>query len=210
MIHRIIKLQIFCRFSLKRRVWANWPSINNPTTSFLRVGAYRRVIGNHLLTKMMKQHTHTHKKNQLNNSFFMVPHLNFQQNHTKLLNFSHLIFFLLNSSQIFAFIFPTKNFPRNQFCYILETPSVFSGWTNVGWNPYHPTTDQGSFQGNALGPSRLAWMHLILWPFTINSSFSPIFTSWKKHKHKECSWVFLIFGWLVLKKINIQNVAGCF
>ena len=34
-----------------------------------------------------------------------------------------------------------------------------------------------SFQGKALGPSRLAWMHLILWPFTISSSFSPIFTS---------------------------------
>ena len=28
-----------------------------------------------------------------------------------------------------------------------------------------------------MGPSRLAWMHLILWPFTISSSFSPIFTS---------------------------------
>ena len=31
-----------------------------------------------------------------------------------------------------------------------------------------------SFQGKAFGPSRLAWMHLILWPFTISSSFSPI------------------------------------
>ena len=34
-----------------------------------------------------------------------------------------------------------------------------------------------SFHGKALGPSRLAWMHLILLPFTISSSFSPIFTS---------------------------------
>mmetsp|Transcript_27197 Transcript_27197/g.50951 ORF Transcript_27197/g.50951 Transcript_27197/m.50951 type:complete len:246 (+) Transcript_27197:134-871(+) len=34
-----------------------------------------------------------------------------------------------------------------------------------------------SFHGKALGPSRLAIMHLILWPFTMSSSFSPIFTS---------------------------------
>ena len=34
-----------------------------------------------------------------------------------------------------------------------------------------------SFQGKAFGPSRLAWMHLILLPFTMSSSFSPIFTS---------------------------------
>ena len=40
-----------------------------------------------------------------------------------------------------------------------------------------------SFHGKALGPSRLAWMHLILWPFTISSSFSPILTS--KHSKVE-------------------------
>ena len=37
-----------------------------------------------------------------------------------------------------------------------------------------PTAHCLSFHGKALGPSRLAWMHLILWPFTISSSFSPI------------------------------------
>ena len=41
---------------------------------------------------------------------------------------------------------------------------------------HHPSNCR-SFHGSALGPSRLAWMHLILWPFTISSSFSPIFTS---------------------------------
>ena len=34
-----------------------------------------------------------------------------------------------------------------------------------------------SFHGKAIGPSRLAWMHLILFPFTMSSSAPPIFTS---------------------------------
>mmetsp|Transcript_24278 Transcript_24278/g.50345 ORF Transcript_24278/g.50345 Transcript_24278/m.50345 type:complete len:202 (-) Transcript_24278:26-631(-) len=55
-------------------------------------------------------------------------------------------------------------------------PAAFSASTKRPVDSITYSTPM-SFQGKALGPSRLAWMHLILWPFTISSSFSPIFTS---------------------------------
>ena len=73
---------------------------------------------------------------------------------------------------------------------------VLSRLQDVGIVSLEGFRSKSSFQGRALGPSRLAWMHLralllptdcsrkatlpsclILFPFTISSSFSPIFTS---------------------------------
>ena len=62
-----------------------------------------------------------------------------------------------------------------------------------------------SFQGKAFGPSRLAWMHLILLPFTMSSSFSPIFTSCLK---RPCTVSYLFWTTGIWRRTRFKHIQA--